>query len=141
MTALFAHLGVETARGLFAQPDHLLSPSHLWMLRDIVAFNQQSIEDYTAGKLAGLISRHDLPAPRHDADTEAPPRLSLVGFPALAASLGGAAALAQGPASDVAEGRSPQYRLGERQRQRLYFAGVVRPCRGLSRVDRPCEAG
>jgi len=82
LTALFAHLGVETvdscmsfavtadtgrfewkgggrnwfetARGLFAQPGNLLSPSYLWMLRDIVTFNQQSVEDYAAGKLAGL---------------------------------------------------------------------------------------
>ena len=82
LTALFAHLGVETvescmsfavtadtgrfewkgggnnwfetARGLFAQASNLLSPSYLWMLRDILTFNQQSIEDYAAGKLAGL---------------------------------------------------------------------------------------
>src|ERR1700716_997682 len=82
LTALFAHLGVETvescmsfavtadtgrfewkgggnnwfetARGLFAQASNLLSPSYLWMLRDIVTFNQQSIEDYAAGRLAGL---------------------------------------------------------------------------------------
>ncbi len=44
----------ETARGLFAQASNLLSPSYLWMLRDIITFNQQSIEDYAAGKLAGL---------------------------------------------------------------------------------------
>ena len=82
LTALFAHLGVETmescmsfavtadagrfewkgggntwrdtAQGLFAQPKNLLSPSYLWMLRDILTFNTQSIEDYAAGKLAGL---------------------------------------------------------------------------------------
>ena len=82
LTALFAHLGVETvescmsfavtadtgrfewkgggnnwletASGLFAQPRNLLSPSYLWMLRDILTFNQQSVEDYAAGKLAGL---------------------------------------------------------------------------------------
>jgi predicted NAD/FAD-binding protein len=82
LTALFGHLGVETvasrmsfavtadtgrfewrgggnnwfetACGLFAQPRNLLSPSYLWMLRDILAFNQQSIEDHAAGKLAGL---------------------------------------------------------------------------------------
>src|SRR6201991_4809616 len=82
LTALFAHLGVETvescmsfavtadagrfewkgggstwrdtAEGLFAQPKNLLSPSYLWMLRDILTFNTQSIDDYTAGKLAGL---------------------------------------------------------------------------------------
>jgi predicted NAD/FAD-binding protein len=82
LTALFAHLGVETiescmsfavtadagrfewkgggntwrdtAQGLFAQPQNLLSPSYLWMLRDILTFNTQSIEDHAAGKLAGL---------------------------------------------------------------------------------------
>ena len=82
LTALFAHLGVETvescmsfavtadagrfewkgggnnwcetAQGLFAQPRNLLSPSYLWMLRDILTFNQQSVEDYAAGRLAGL---------------------------------------------------------------------------------------
>jgi uncharacterized protein len=82
LTALFEHLGVETiascmsfavtadagrfewkgggstwrdtAQGLFAQPQNLLSPSYLWMLRDILTFNTQSIEDYAAGQLAGL---------------------------------------------------------------------------------------
>jgi predicted NAD/FAD-binding protein len=85
LTALFAHLGVETvpscmsfavtadagrfewkgggenwiatARGLFAQPANLLSPSYLWMLRDILTFNKESTEDYTAGRLAGLTLR------------------------------------------------------------------------------------
>lgn len=82
LTALFAHLGVETvascmsfavtvdsgrfewkgggntwfetAKGLFAQPRNLLSSSYLCMLRDILTFNRQSTEDYAAGKLAGL---------------------------------------------------------------------------------------
>jgi predicted NAD/FAD-binding protein len=82
LTALFAHLGVktaescmsfsvsadagrfewkggganwrETARGLFAQPSNLLSPSYLAMLRDILAFNTQSIADHSAGRLHGL---------------------------------------------------------------------------------------
>ena len=82
LTALFAHLGIETkescmsfavtadagrfewkgggntwrdtAEGLFAQPKNLLSPSYLWMLRDILTFNTQSTEDYAAGTLAGL---------------------------------------------------------------------------------------
>jgi uncharacterized protein len=44
----------ETAKGLFAQPRNLLSTSYLWMLRDILTFNQQSVEDHKAGKLAGL---------------------------------------------------------------------------------------
>src|SRR5471032_2993513 len=34
----------ETAKGLFAQPRNLLSPSYLWMLRDILRFNTKSIE-------------------------------------------------------------------------------------------------
>jgi predicted NAD/FAD-binding protein len=82
LTALFAHLGVETvessmsfavtadggrfewkgggsnwrqtAGGLFAQPRNLLSPSYLRMLRDILTFNTRSVEDHAAGRLAGL---------------------------------------------------------------------------------------
>src|ERR1700692_2136180 len=82
LTALFAHLGVETvescmsfavtadagrfewkgggdnwyetAAGLYAQPRNLLSPSYLRMLRDIPTFNRQSVEDHAAGRLAGL---------------------------------------------------------------------------------------
>ena len=82
LTALFAHLGIETtascmsfavtadagrfewkggggswretAQGLFAQPRNLLSPSYLWMLRDILTFNTQSVEDHAAGRLTGL---------------------------------------------------------------------------------------
>jgi predicted NAD/FAD-binding protein len=82
LTALFAHLGVETmescmsfavtadagrfewkgggdtwrdtAEGLFAQPKNLLSPSYLWMLRDILTFNTKSVEDHAAGRLTEL---------------------------------------------------------------------------------------
>ena len=82
LTDLFAHLGVETidscmsfavtadagrfewkgggsswgetASGLFAQPSNLLSPTYLWMLRDILTFNTKSVEDHAAGRLAGL---------------------------------------------------------------------------------------
>ena len=82
LTAMFAHLGVETvessmsfavtadagrlewkgggnnwretAKGLFARRRNLLSPSYLWMLRDILTFNTQSTRDYAEGKLAGL---------------------------------------------------------------------------------------
>jgi predicted NAD/FAD-binding protein len=82
LTALFAHLGIETtascmsfavtadagrfewkggggswretAQGLFAQPRNLLSPSYLWMLRDILTFNTQSVKDHAAGRLTGL---------------------------------------------------------------------------------------
>ncbi len=85
LTAMFAHLGVDTvescmsfavtadggrfewkgggntwidtAKGLFAQPRNLLSPSYLWMLRDILTFNTQSTKDYEAGKLAGITLR------------------------------------------------------------------------------------
>jgi predicted NAD/FAD-binding protein len=44
----------ETAKGLFAQPRNLLSPSYLRMLRDILTFNTKSVEDYHAGRLSGL---------------------------------------------------------------------------------------
>lgn len=82
LTKMFAHLGVETAesqmdfalsvndgafewkgggmtwpataRGLFAQPRNLLSPTYLWMLRDILRFNAKSVEDYAAGVLKGI---------------------------------------------------------------------------------------
>jgi predicted NAD/FAD-binding protein len=86
LTAMFAHLGVETvescmsfavsadggrfewrggggdwretAAGLFAQRSNLLSPSYLGMLRDILNFNRQSVEDHKAGRLAGLTLGH-----------------------------------------------------------------------------------
>ncbi|MGO9357937.1 MAG: NAD(P)/FAD-dependent oxidoreductase [Xanthobacteraceae bacterium] len=45
---------VTTARGLFAQPANLLSPSYLRMLREIPAFNSASVSDYRTGRLAGL---------------------------------------------------------------------------------------
>ena len=48
---------IQTAIGLFAQPKNLLSPSYLWMLRDILAFNQQSVADLAAGNLTGLTMR------------------------------------------------------------------------------------
>ena len=82
LVALFDHLGVKTreshmsfavtadngrfewkgggdnwrqmATGLFAQPANLLSPSYLRMLRDILTFNRESVEDYAAGRLKGL---------------------------------------------------------------------------------------
>jgi predicted NAD/FAD-binding protein len=85
LTALFAHLDIETvescmsfavtadggrfewkgggsswretAQGLFAQPRNLLSPSYLWMLRDNLTFNAQSVEDQAAGRLAGVSLR------------------------------------------------------------------------------------
>ncbi|MDB5503175.1 MAG: hypothetical protein JWR89_3077 [Tardiphaga sp.] len=44
---------VETAKGLFAQPKNLFSPSYLWMLKDILTFNEQSVKDRDAGLLAG----------------------------------------------------------------------------------------
>src|SRR6202790_5652309 len=46
--------GGETAGGLFGQPRNLLSPSYLRMLRDILTFNTKSVEDHAAGRLAGL---------------------------------------------------------------------------------------
>ncbi|MDB5573203.1 MAG: amine oxidase [Tardiphaga sp.] len=82
LTALLAHLGVETvescmsfavtadggafewkgggdtwrdtARGLFAQRRNLFSPSYLWMLRDILAFNTRSVADRDAGLLKNM---------------------------------------------------------------------------------------
>lgn len=82
LTALFAHLGVETvescmsfavsadagrfewkggggtwaetARGLFAQPKNLFSPSYLRMLRDILTFNEQSVKDQADGQLGTM---------------------------------------------------------------------------------------
>jgi len=47
----------ETAKGLFAQPRNLLSTSYLWMLRDILTFNQQSVEDYRAGPTSRAYAR------------------------------------------------------------------------------------
>jgi predicted NAD/FAD-binding protein len=122
LTALFSHLGIETvescmsfavtadagrfewkgggsnwretAQGLFAQPRNLLSPSYLRMLRDILTFNTQSVEDYAAGRLAGLTLgeyfRHRKFAPRLLTDYLAPmgaaiwsaPAAEMLGFPA-----------------------------------------------------------
>lgn len=44
----------QLAAGLFAQPRNLLSPSYLWMLRDMLTFNRESVQDYTAGQLTGM---------------------------------------------------------------------------------------
>ncbi|HLX15726.1 MAG TPA: FAD-dependent oxidoreductase [Bradyrhizobium sp.] len=114
LTALFAHLGVETvascmsfavtadggrfewkgggnnwretAAGLFAQLRNLLSPSYLWMLRDILTFNRQSVEDYAAGLLAGLslgeYFRHRKFAPRLLTDYLAPMGAAIWSAPA-----------------------------------------------------------
>ncbi len=82
LTAMFDHLGVTTREscmsfavtadggrfewkgggdnwrqltaGLFAQPRNLFSPSYLWMLRDILTFNRESVQDYAAGELTGM---------------------------------------------------------------------------------------
>lgn len=40
--------------GFFAQRRNLLSPSHFRMLRDILRFNRQAVEDLASGRLAGL---------------------------------------------------------------------------------------
>ncbi|CCE10921.1 conserved exported hypothetical protein [Bradyrhizobium sp. STM 3843] len=122
LTALFDHLGVETvescmsfavtadagrfewkgggntwletAKGLFAQPANLLSSSYLWMLRDILTFNEQSVADLKAGRLAGLslgdYFRRNHFAPRLLSDYLAPmgaaiwsaPARELLDFPA-----------------------------------------------------------
>ncbi|MCP3383092.1 FAD-dependent oxidoreductase [Bradyrhizobium sp. CCGUVB4N] len=82
LTAMFAHLGVETvascmsfavsadrgrfewrgggndwretAAGLFAQAGNLLSPSYLRMLTEIPTFGRQSVDDLRDGRLSGL---------------------------------------------------------------------------------------
>jgi predicted NAD/FAD-binding protein len=82
LTAMFAHLGVETvascmsfavsadggrfewrggandwrttAAGLFAQPGNLLSPSYLRILTEIPKFGRQSVDDLRNGRLGGL---------------------------------------------------------------------------------------
>jgi predicted NAD/FAD-binding protein len=43
-----------TAIGLFAQPRNLLSPSYLWMLRDILTLQPAERRELRRGKLAGL---------------------------------------------------------------------------------------
>jgi predicted NAD/FAD-binding protein len=114
LTSLFGHLGVETTRsymsfavtadggrfewkgggenwwqtmvGLFAQPRNLLSPTYLWMLRDILKFNRQSVEDYKAGRLAGMslgeYFRHRRFAPRLLTDYLAPMGAAIWSTPA-----------------------------------------------------------
>lgn len=74
LSALFAHLGVATHasdmgfslsldggrlewsgssyRSIFAQKRNFFSPSFLWMLREILRFNRQCVEDRDAGRLA-----------------------------------------------------------------------------------------
>lgn len=76
LTALFAHLGVAThesamsfslsldrgrmewsgdgLNALFARRRNALSPSFLWMLREVLRFNRQCLADRAAGALAGL---------------------------------------------------------------------------------------
>ena len=82
LTSLFAHLGVntvetcmsfalsadqgrfewrgggetafQTARGLFAQPRNLVSPSYFRMLAEVARFNKQSVADLQSGRLQGL---------------------------------------------------------------------------------------
>ncbi|MFZ5734520.1 MAG: NAD(P)/FAD-dependent oxidoreductase [Pseudomonadota bacterium] len=82
LTAMFAHLGVETIAscmsfamsadngrfewkgggatwaslfvGLFAQRKNVVSPSFLWMLKDILKFNNQSVADRASGYMHGL---------------------------------------------------------------------------------------
>ncbi|MDN2580310.1 FAD-dependent oxidoreductase [Aquibium sp. ELW1220] len=76
LKALFAHLGVathesnmgfslsldggrrewsgQTYRSIFAQKRNVFSPSFLWMLREILRFNRQCIQDREAGLLGGV---------------------------------------------------------------------------------------
>jgi predicted NAD/FAD-binding protein len=85
---------LETAKGLFAQPSNMVSSSYLWMLRDILTFNTQSVADFKAGRLAGLTLgdyfRHNHFAPRLLTDYLAPmgaaiwsaPATEMLDFPA-----------------------------------------------------------
>src|SRR4029453_2814707 len=41
-------------KGLFAQPSNLLSPSYLWMLRDVLRFNEMSLRGLRTGRLPPL---------------------------------------------------------------------------------------
>jgi uncharacterized protein len=74
LTSLFAHLAVRThtsnmgfslsldggrlewsgegCGGIFAQRRNLVSPSFLWMLREILRFNRQCVDDLDSGRLA-----------------------------------------------------------------------------------------
>jgi predicted NAD/FAD-binding protein len=74
LTAMFAELGVATqrsdmgfslsldggrlewsganVRSIFAQKRNFFSPTFLWMLREVLRFNRQCIEDRAAGELA-----------------------------------------------------------------------------------------
>ncbi|WP_417769924.1 NAD(P)/FAD-dependent oxidoreductase [Stappia sp.] len=76
LTALFDHLGVKTEASdmsfafslddglrewsggtlntVFGQRRNIVSPRFMWMLREILRFNRQSIEDRAAGALCGL---------------------------------------------------------------------------------------
>jgi len=92
LTALFAHLGVETVDYCMSfcgdgghrpfrvegrqrqlagnrywlvlhKPRNLLSPSYLWILRDILTFNQQSVEDYAGRQNSPALRLATISAP------------------------------------------------------------------------------
>jgi len=50
--------GVKPPQACLRKPRKTcFSPSYLWMLRDILTFNARTVEDYAAGRLAGLSPR------------------------------------------------------------------------------------
>ena len=51
-TAAGSNGAAPTVRSIFAQKRNFFSPSFLWMLREILRFNRQCVEDRDAGQLA-----------------------------------------------------------------------------------------
>ena len=51
-TAAVSNGAAPTVRSIFAQKRNFFSPSFLWMLREILRFNRQCVEDRDAGQLA-----------------------------------------------------------------------------------------
>jgi uncharacterized protein len=116
LTALFAHLGVathashmgfslsldrgrrewcgETYRSIFVQKRNFFSPSFLWMLREILRFNRECVEDRDSGQLGHDTIGQYLERRRYSASFRddylipiaaaiwSTPRISMLDFPA-----------------------------------------------------------
>ncbi|RST86638.1 FAD-dependent oxidoreductase [Aquibium carbonis] len=116
LKALFSHLGVathesnmgfslsldggrrewsgQTYRSIFAQRRNMFSPSFLWMLREILRFNRQCIQDREAGLLGGVSIGQYLETRRFSAEFRddylipmaaaiwSTPRVKMLDFPA-----------------------------------------------------------
>jgi len=116
LKALFSHLGVathesnmgfslsldggrrewsgQTYRSIFAQRRNMFSPSFLWMLREILRFNRQCIQDREAGLLGGVSIGQYLESRRFSAEFRddylipmaaaiwSTPRVKMLDFPA-----------------------------------------------------------